>query len=131
MFDVSAFAKEVGVRGNGCGWAMIFRGPLQLGGVNVLAIEGADPLLRGRDGVAEAGNRYCRQQTDDGDDNHDFDEGESGSLFGVHVIPDVLWFDLPCVAGGSRPAVDDKVHRFELWDRKKVSPWIDGDNGLS
>ena len=69
---------------------MIFHGPLQLCAVNVLAIEGADALLRGRDGVPETGNRYCRQQTDDGHDDHDFDEGESGYVFCVHGIPDLL-----------------------------------------
>src|SRR2546425_2066619 len=92
MFNVGTFAKEVGVRGDGRWRAMIFHGPLQLGAVHVLAIERAGSLLCGRDGVPETGNRYCRQQTDDGHDDHDFDEGESGYVFCVHGIPDLLWF---------------------------------------
>ena len=64
MFNVGIFAKEVGVRGDGRGRAVILHGPLELCAVNVLAIEGADSLLRGRDSVPETGNRYCRQAAD-------------------------------------------------------------------
>src|SRR2546423_15334830 len=58
MFNVGAVTKEVGVGGDGGGRLMIFHGPLHLGSVNVPAIKGASSLLRGRDGVFEAGNRY-------------------------------------------------------------------------
>jgi hypothetical protein len=131
MFYVGTFAKEVGVRGYGRWRAMIFHGPLQLGAVHVLAIEGAGSLLRGRNGVPETGNRYCRQQTDDGHDDHDFDEGESGSVFCVHGILDLLWFASSCVRGIGVPAVDDKIHMLELWRRKKVSLLMASENWAS
>jgi len=89
MFNVGAFAEGLGLLGSRRWRSMIFHGPLQLCAIDVLAIDSADSLLCGRDGVPEAGNRYCRQQTDDGYDDHDFDEGESGSAFVVHGIPDV------------------------------------------
>ena len=85
MFNVGTFAKQVRVRGYGRGRAMIFHGPLQLGAVHALAIESASSLLRGCDGVPETRNRYCRQHTDDGHDDHDFNKGESGSVFCVHA----------------------------------------------
>ena len=131
MFDVSVLAKEVGVSGEGVGRPMVFRCPLQFGAVDVLAIESADSLLRGRKGVPETGNRYGSQQTDDSDDDHDFDEGESCSVHCVHGIPDILWFALPCVARTGVPAVDDKVHRIELRVRKKVPLLLAGENGVS
>src|SRR6185503_5333284 len=102
MFDVSVLAKEVGVSGEGVGRAMVFRCPLQFGAVDVLAIEAADSLLRGPDGVAETGNCDCREQTDDDHHDHDFEESESGFVFCVHFIPDGLWFNLPCAAGDWR-----------------------------
>src|SRR5437879_7952044 len=121
MFNVGAVTKEVGVGGDGGGRLMIFHGPLHLGAVNVPAIKGASSLLRGRDGVFEAGNRYRRQQADDGYNDHDFDECESSPLFCVHVVPDLLWFASSLATRVDVRAVDDKVLILELCCGEKVS----------
>jgi hypothetical protein len=121
MLNVGAVAKEVGVGGDRSGRLMILHGPLHLGSVNVLAIQRASSLLRGRDGVFEAGNRYRRQQADDGYNDHDFDEGKSGRLFCVHVVPDLLWFASSLATRVDVRAVDDKVLILELCCREKVS----------
>src|SRR5207253_6492646 len=63
---------------------------------------GAGVLLRGRDGVPETGNGYGSKQTNNGYDNHDFDERESGPVYCVHGIPDFLWFVSLCVAADWR-----------------------------
>jgi len=121
MLNVGAVAKEVGVGGDCGGRLMIFHGPLHLGSVNVLAIQRASSLLRGRHGVFEAGNRYRRQQADDGHNDHDFDECESNPLFCFHVVPDLLWFASSLATRAGVRAVDETVLILELCCREKVS----------
>src|SRR6266545_1927026 len=88
MLEVGALAEEVCVRRGGRGWLMAVQRPLQLGTINVLPVEGASSLLRDFESPSEVGNGDCRQQADDGHDNHNFEECESGLWFCFHGVPD-------------------------------------------
>src|SRR5947207_693654 len=87
VFDVSRLAEEVRVGRRGTRRLMMLERPPPLGSIDVLAVDGAGLPARGLDGVGEVGNGNRRQQTDDGDDDHDFQERESGSVFCFHGVP--------------------------------------------
>src|SRR5262245_32007661 len=76
VLEVDTRPKEVGIR-----WHLIERllmvdRPLQLGAVNVPAVEGAGTDARGVDRLSKGGNGDAGQDPDDGHDDHDFDQGE-------------------------------------------------------
>ena len=52
--------------------------------VNLAEVIDASILLRGGTGVHEVGNRDGGQQTNDGDDNHDFNQCETPFAGSVH-----------------------------------------------
>lgn len=56
VLDIGRFPEQVGIGGSGGRGLLVFDGPLQLGAINVPAVEGAGPLLGFVDGVAEVGN---------------------------------------------------------------------------
>ena len=68
------FAVSVGVV---VAAALFSKGPFLLGAINLPEIVDAGVLLRGGSGMHEIGNRDRRQQTDDGDNDHDFNQGET------------------------------------------------------
>lgn len=84
VFDVGSLPEQVGIGGDGGRGLLVFDCPLQLGAINVPAVDGTGPLLGFVDGVAEVGNGDGRQDADDGHYDHDFNEGESGVGFGFH-----------------------------------------------
>ena len=73
----SQVGLEVGANRDGCALLALFQGPLLLRGVNQAEVVDAGILLRGRAGFDEVGDRDGGQQTDDGDNDHDFNEGKT------------------------------------------------------
>ena len=68
---------EVGISGGiGAAFALL-QGPLLLGGIELAEVADASAGLRFLAGIDEVGNRDRGQQTDDGDNDHDFHQGES------------------------------------------------------
>ena len=54
-----------------------FHRPLLFGAFNLLHVGDAGVFLGGRARLYEIGNRYGGKQADDGDDDHDFNQGEA------------------------------------------------------
>ena len=82
VLDIPARSKEVVVGWRGCLRLLIFGGPAHFGIINSFAVEVAHSLTRCLDSLVQIWNGDTRQQSDDCDYDHDFDEGESAlSLF--------------------------------------------------
>ena len=86
VINVSVVAEQVLVSGDCFGRLVIIQRPRCLCAVNILAVDGARLLLRFFDRVVDAWDGNCREQTDDGYDDHDFNESESNACFCVHGI---------------------------------------------
>ena len=68
---------QIAANGCGAGWLSGFKRPLLFGLVNDAEVIDAGIGLRGLAGAHEIGNSHCRQQADNGHDNHDFNQGEA------------------------------------------------------
>ena len=76
--DTAAHIRlDLGAGRSGGGSTLGFQGPFLLRAVNLAEVVDAGVLLRRRAGMHEVRNRDGGQQTDDGDDDHDFDKGET------------------------------------------------------
>ena len=73
---------DVGQHGNGVGRGFVFQGPGLLRTVDLAEVVYARTFLGLQAGAHEIRDGDGRQNADDGDDDHDFDEGETGP-FGV------------------------------------------------
>jgi len=62
----------------GCGELVLFQSPLLLGGIDLAEIIHASIGLRAAAGFYKVGNGDCSQHTNDGNDDHDFNQGETG-----------------------------------------------------
>ncbi len=76
VLDVSAFAKQGVVPRYRIRRQFLFDTPLQLGGVDVLSVHRAGLALSLLDGRLKRRNRNRSQDSNDGNDDHDFNEGE-------------------------------------------------------
>jgi len=65
---------EVAAHGQAGGNLLVFQGPLLLGTIDQTQVVDTGILLGGRAGAHEVRNRDRGQKTDDGDDDHDFNE---------------------------------------------------------
>jgi hypothetical protein len=83
-FDVGVHS---GVVSGGASALLILQGPLFLRAVNLAEVVHASILLRGATGFHEVRDRDRGQQTNDGNDDHDFHELETGFTirFNLHV----------------------------------------------
>ena len=68
---------DVSCPGRGRGGLFLFQGPFLLGTINLAQVVDAGVGLGRGTGMNEVGNRDGGQQTDDGHDDHDFDQGET------------------------------------------------------
>lgn len=70
---------------------MSFGGPSHFCVINTFPIEAADFLARSFDRLVDVGDGNTGEQSDDGNDYHDFNEGESALSFYFHNTV-CLWF---------------------------------------
>ena len=70
------------------GVGFVFQSPFLLGAVDLAEVVDARVLLRGRAGMHEVRDRDSGEEADNCDDNHDFNQGETGFARGVafHTI---------------------------------------------
>lgn len=76
VFNVSGFAEQIPVRWSGVGRLVIFQSLSKLRCIDVLLVDGASAFASRFNCAFEIRNRDGGQQTYDGDDDHNFDEGE-------------------------------------------------------
>lgn len=93
MFDVPVSSEEVIVRGGGVLGLLIFSRPTDFGVIDAFAIEATHALTRSLDGFVKVRDHDARQQSDDANDYHDFDERESALSFCFHN-KFWLWFSV-------------------------------------
>ena len=83
---------EVGSGGSIAGGLLVFQSPLLLGSVNLAEVVDASVLLSLGAGANEVRDGDRSQETDDGDDDHDFDQGEARFACVVFHTICFYWF---------------------------------------
>jgi len=84
VFEVAIGAEQVLVRRGGGFRLLRLERPTELGRINVFPVDAANALARRFDGLSQVGDRDAREQSNDGHDHHDLNEGEAGASVCFH-----------------------------------------------